>query len=56
MEQKVCAYCKKPIEPQDNLMPTWVPVCSSEKCQHAYYADRKQVFSMLAGIGGRTLV
>lgn len=56
MEQKVCAYCKKPIESQDNPMLTLVPVCSSEKCQQAYYADRRQVFSMLAGIGGRTLV
>lgn len=51
---KQCSYCKKPVEEQS--MDFIIPVCNSEECKNKYYADRRQVFGMMAGIGGRTLI
>jgi hypothetical protein len=53
-ETKQCSYCKKPVAEQS--MDFIIPVCDSEECRNKYYADRRMVFGLMAGIGNRVLV
>jgi predicted RNA-binding Zn-ribbon protein involved in translation (DUF1610 family) len=54
-EQQVCTFCGKPI-PEKPSGDFRVPVCGSEECQDKYHMELRQVYALIAGIGGRTLI
>ena len=53
-EQQVCTFCGKPI-PEKPSGYFQVPVCGSEDCRVKYHMGLRQVYALIAGIGGRML-